>query len=382
VTRADAGASALLGFAAESDDALAGITSWITRARESLGSLEALAQELRSWDNSARALQTFIDEGAAWQRARERRAEELEASAGQAARLCEQLQLDVERGATSSERVRGELDRVEPASNEARAAIEALNARVVALRATLEDIDDLTEQMTLLALNAAIVAAQAGESGKGFAVVADGMKDLADRAQVTEKHLSQCVDGLDEPSKLALRAVERAGSHVQRGVDASADAALAGRHALELTQRFVGNASVHVREASQRTTNGVVSADEPLARASVAAQQLVASIGQRLRELTAVAEDAETLRTGAQPLERKQHEHGLRGRQLAAQAETVARTLEQLAKLKRSQRRAFEEAAPALDRMRELMRDHERRLSAMIGIAQNVPRPGAGRGPS
>ena len=87
-------------------------------------------------------------------------------------------------------------------------------------------IDDVAEETNLLALNAAIIAAQAGEQGKAFSVVADEIKDLADRVLASTKEIGSLVRSVQDEVGNAIGAVERGAESVASGVDLSAEAGL------------------------------------------------------------------------------------------------------------------------------------------------------------
>lgn len=105
-------------------------------------------------------------------------------------------------------------------------------------------IEDIADQTNLLALNAAIEAARAGEQGRGFAVVADEVRALAERTTKATKEIGAMIKAIQQETKSAVTFMEQEVNEVERG---TAEAAESGK-ALEKILEQVGSVTMQVNQ--------------------------------------------------------------------------------------------------------------------------------------
>lgn len=115
-------------------------------------------------------------------------------------------------------------------------------------------IDDIADQTNLLALNAAIEAARAGEQGRGFAVVADEVRKLAERTTSATKEVATMVQSIQSETKTAVAAMHEGTKQVEQGVATTARAGDSLKQIIQMSEE-VGEMITHIATAAAQQSS-------------------------------------------------------------------------------------------------------------------------------
>jgi methyl-accepting chemotaxis protein len=154
------------------------------------------------------------------------------------------------------------------------ASVTELGRRSEQIGEIIEVINNIAEQTNLLALNAAIEAARAGEHGRGFAVVADEVRKLAERTQVATEEVSQSVRAIQQETAVAGERMDSSRTHVANGVD------------------LVGNAGQSLQEIVTGTSD-VTAMIQRIAAGAEQQAEAAEDIGRGIEEISQLARAAD-----------------------------------------------------------------------------------------
>ncbi len=125
---------------------------------------------------------------------------------------------DALEGQHAVEQVRESMDKIQHTNQKAEDTITRFAQRSQEIGTILDVIHDVTEQSSLLALNASIIAAQAGSHGRGFSVIAEEMRNLANEVGASTKNISAIVQTLQQDTTNVVKMIHEGTTNIEEGV--------------------------------------------------------------------------------------------------------------------------------------------------------------------
>lgn len=162
-------------------------------------------------------------------------------------------------------------------------------------------ITNIADQTNLLALNAAIEAARAGEHGKGFAVVADEVRKLAEQTAVSSKQVSDLIDLIQKDSHSSVQSMNTVSEEVDAGLKQIYEVGKAFKRILSATQNVAQrtNEVSAIAEQMSKSTETVTASVETMAiiakNSAQSSQNVVASSQEQLASIEEITASSESL---------------------------------------------------------------------------------------
>ncbi|PKO00196.1 MAG: hypothetical protein CVU42_05505 [Chloroflexi bacterium HGW-Chloroflexi-4] len=178
--------------------------------------------------------------------------------------------------------------------------VEEMGKRSEEIGNIVETIEDIASQTNLLALNAAIEAARAGEHGKGFAVVADEVRKLAERSSLATKEIGNLISNILQTVSEAVKAMEDGSKEVELGVITANQAGSALKEILEAAEAvnkqasMAGEAAERMKNASEGLISAVDSVSAVVEENTASTEQMAANsaeVSQAIESIASVSEE-------------------------------------------------------------------------------------------
>jgi methyl-accepting chemotaxis protein len=248
--------------------------------------------------------------------------EEMAASVKQVALNVEDANREAERSAAVAQEGRSSVEQtiagmthINRAMSDVVTVITSLGQSSQEIGAIIAVIDDIAEQTNLLALNAAIEAARAGEHGRGFAVVADEVRKLAERSAKATGEIATLIKGIQKETEQAVKSTQQGASAINEGTGLAQKAGESLRDIVTSVAQ-VSTLMGQIRQATQEQSRAAAQIADAVTSMNQLTHSVMGATQEQSKGSEQIVRAVETISAIAQEVAaatREQREAGLRG---------------------------------------------------------------------
>jgi methyl-accepting chemotaxis protein len=249
-------------------------------------------------------------------------------------------------------------------------ALTQLQGELANVSGIIAVIEEITERTNLLALNAAIIAAQAGEHGRGFTVVADEIRELADRTRRSTEDIRKIIGSVDEGSRTAVTTMRDGVEHVRHAVQQAGEASTALRGIVDRADESSKHMEHIVRSLEEQTA-----ASRRLRQIASRMSDLIGenrrAVEEQARGAEVMAVEAERVRDIGAQVMRATEEETSAETGIAKAMETIDTEARRMRDLLAKQRQEVDLIATATATMREIAHENDsvaQELTVTVGV--------------
>jgi len=313
----------------------------------SSSSIHEITASIRQVAESADAVQGMAEESAVAMVQMDRAIHEVSQHASSASDLTIQVSEGAEAGSTVVSATVDDMRRIRELTEAAKTVLERLAERIGEIGEIVDVIGSINDETNLLSLNAAIIAAQAGEQGKPFAVVASHVKTLAQRTAGSTKEIEALIAAVQEESSNAVEAMGAGMEAVEAGVSRSRKA---GEELLRIrdSAREASSQVAEIARATGEQTRNSKHVTEAAQRTSAMVQQITIAMAEQTRASENMLENVEAALAICSRVHRSTEEQRESGRFVMASISSISDMIQQIQRNTESHAGASEAVSEAV----------------------------------
>lgn len=297
---------------------------------------------------------------------------EVELNAKESARLSEKVSSDaVTLGMASVEKTIEGMKNIKSSVERTAEFITKLGGRSDEIGKILTVIDEVTDQTTLLALNAAILAAQAGEHGKGFSVVADEIKDLAERTAFSTQEIAALIQSVQQEVKNSSDAMKDGLSSVEEGFRLSREAGDSLRKILDSSKRS-SEMVLSIERSTTEQSRAARLVAEAMERVRNMTDQIAKSTAEESKGILLIIKATEKMRDVSQQVSKATDEQAVGSRQISEAMEVVSEGIHRISSSLSEHKIATQHILNMIDGVKNIPMENRKLAFKVNGALRNL----------
>ncbi len=297
---------------------------------------------------------------------------EIESNTREAAKLSEKVTTDASGfGMGSINKTSEGMERIKTSVQKTAEFIGKLGGRSEEIGKILNVIDEITDQTTLLALNAAILAAQAGEHGKGFSVVAEEIKDLAERTSFSTKEIDSLIQAVRAEVKGAVTTMADGLKTVEEGSSLTMEAREALKKIIESSKMATEMTSA-VDDATSEQTKGIRFVTDSMEKIKDMVLQIANATSEQTRGTSQMIQSSEKISDIAKHVKNATIEQARGGKQIYKAVEDVSLRVHQISNALNSQKSGSDIILSSIEKIKDVPIENRNRAFKMNRNLRNL----------
>ena len=340
------------------EDVTTSVTEMIASIREVATHVDSLSSAAEETSSSAIEIEATV--------------REVERAASESTKLSQQVTVEAQDiGVRTIHETMSAIHTIKDAVQRYAGLVTQLGKRSEEIGKILGVIVEVTERTNLLALNASILAAQAGEYGKGFAVVAEEIKALADRTAGSAQDIAKLVSAVQKETKEAVTAMSESLTAVNEGVRRSQAAEVALNKILASSSRSAEMATMIERAMSEQA-RGIKQVSEAITNVKQMTEQIAGATQAQSKGTEMILHAAEEMRDIARRVKIATTEQERGGKQIAVAAENVTMRAGKIAAGTWEQQQAIQQILGSMERIKGLPHHTMKQMEGMGSAIKNL----------